>query len=156
MSKDTKDWIQDQINSYGLKGSENKLAGALSGGMRKRTALIRAIASLSSGRGAKLLVCDEPFSAIDYVNRLRLSSVFKSQIHDRGITTLVVTHDIEEAIFLGNFVYVMSKDGRIVSKYNTFLEDYEHDRIASKNSEISKNLFNHIWKDLSRSARNER
>ncbi len=84
----------------------------LSGGQQQRVGIARALAA-----SPKILLMDEPFSAVDEITRNQLQKELK-QIHEKtGITILFVTHDIGEALYLGNKVLVM-KDGAI-EQYDT-------------------------------------
>jgi NitT/TauT family transport system ATP-binding protein len=136
--------IVDEIKQYGLGGFENHFPPQLSGGMAQRAALIRAIKS-----GAALLFCDEPFSAIDFVTRLELNMRFKRMCQISGITTVFVTHNIEEAIFLGDRVLVMSgRPGRVVKTYTPKLGAWSHDAVRCRESQDFQEMFHSIWDDL--------
>jgi len=140
--------ISKNIRRYGLKDHEHKFPSDLSGGMQKRTALIRALETLAEGTERKLLVCDEPFSGVDFVTRLRLSRLFKGQVDKKGITTVIVTHDIEEAIFLGDYVTVMDEGGSVNATYSTNLGEHELDRLGARKSDRTQSLFDTIWNEL--------
>ena len=136
--------IRRRLGELGLSGFENNLIAELSGGMRQRVAIARAL----EGRPA-LLLCDEPFSAIDFVGRLALSSKFKYLCRVRGITTLFVTHNIEEAIFLGDSVVVMSgRPGRVKNVYQPHLTVGSEDAVKCRQDPMFPQLFQRIWADL--------
>ena len=86
-----------------------RMPAALSGGQRQRIGVARALA-----RGAKLLLMDEPFGALDPVTRDALGSRIRALHHDLGLTTIMVTHDMAEALLLATRVLVMQA-GRIVA-----------------------------------------
>jgi osmoprotectant transport system ATP-binding protein len=87
----------------------SRLPQALSGGQRQRVAVARAIAARP-----KILLMDEPFGALDPVTRDALSSAFRA-LHDRlGLTTIMVTHDVQEAVLLADRIIVM-REGRILA-----------------------------------------
>jgi ABC-type nitrate/sulfonate/bicarbonate transport system ATPase subunit len=137
--------VNDRIKEYQLGGFENYLPGQLSGGMKQRADIIRALESLESTQG--ILFCDEPFSAVDFVTRLRLSGEFKNRCRVYGVTTVFVTHNIEEAIFLGDRVAVMTKrPGRIINTYAPRIATY--DAAACRNTPEFSKLFADIWNDL--------
>jgi osmoprotectant transport system ATP-binding protein len=81
----------------------------LSGGQQQRVGLARALAA-----GPKIMLMDEPFGALDPVTRLELGDAYRA-LHDRlGLTTVMVTHDVQEAVLLADRVVVM-KDGRVLA-----------------------------------------
>lgn len=136
--------IIEQIYSYGLGGFEQKFPTELSGGMKQRVDIIRALESRP-----RLLFCDEPFSAVDFVTRLELNSRFKRMCQVYGITTVFVTHNIEEAIFLGDMVAVMSgRPGRIVASYEPELSIGRDDAVRCREAPEFHSLFQSIWNDL--------
>ena len=91
-----------------LTGWGNKYAHELSGGMQQRVGLARAIAS-----DTEILLMDEPFSALDPLIRRQLQSEFMQLVTSMSKTTVFITHDLDEAIRLGDRVAIM-QDGRIV------------------------------------------
>ena len=88
---------------FGLTGFEDTWPAALSGGMRQRVALLRTILS-----GPDLLLLDEPFGALDAITRIDLQGWLGALLHDTGRTTLLVTHDIDEALRLADRVLLFS------------------------------------------------
>ena len=97
------------IERVGLSGFENHWPKQLSGGMQQRTAIARALAN-----DPKILLLDEPFGALDNQTRALMQEMLLGIWEREQKTVLFVTHDIEEAIFLGNRVIVMSaRPGRI-------------------------------------------
>ncbi len=136
--------LREEFERFGLKGFENSLVSELSGGMQQRVTLLRALVSRPA-----ILFCDEPFSAIDFVTRLELNTEFKKMSKLRGITTILVTHNIDEAIFLGDRVGVMSgRPGRIIKQYCPKLSIAPTDSVESRKSPEFNQLFEAIWRDL--------
>ena len=94
---------------FGLEGYERQYPAALSGGMRQRAALLRTVLSRRD-----ILLLDEPFGALDALTRLDMQEWLLDVWEGLGKTVLFVTHDVDEAIYLGDRVYVMSpRPGRI-------------------------------------------
>jgi ABC-type nitrate/sulfonate/bicarbonate transport system ATPase subunit len=95
---------QEYIQAFGLAGGEDKYPRELSGGMRQKAAIARALAP-----NPELLLLDEPFSALDCQIKTRLQRFLLDVWAKRRDTVLFVTHDIEEAVLLGDVVVVLSQ-----------------------------------------------
>ena len=99
------------IETVGLKGWEQKFPWELSGGMQQRASICRALV-----HEPKLLMLDEPFGALDAFTREELWCILRDLHAANPFTVVLVTHDLREATFLADTVYVMSKrPGRIVT-----------------------------------------
>jgi NitT/TauT family transport system ATP-binding protein len=98
------------LESVGLKGFTDKFPWQLSGGMQQRTSICRALI-----HEPEILMLDEPFGALDAFTREELWCMMRDLHALKGITALLVTHDLREAVFLCDTVYVMSdRPGKIV------------------------------------------
>jgi ABC-type nitrate/sulfonate/bicarbonate transport system ATPase subunit len=100
------------FKEFGLEGTEKKYPHQLSGGMRQRAALLRTY--LFSDQVALL---DEPFSALDTITKGALHEWYLEVMERIKLSTLFITHDIDEAIYLSDRIYIMSgKPGRITAE----------------------------------------
>jgi iron(III) transport system ATP-binding protein len=95
--------VSELVKLVGLPGSESKYPAQLSGGQQQRIALARALAT-SPG----LLLLDEPLSALDALERVRLRSEIRTLQQKLGVTTIMVTHDQEEALAVADRIVVMN------------------------------------------------
>ncbi|KPQ16131.1 MAG: NitT/TauT family transport system ATP-binding protein [Rhodobacteraceae bacterium HLUCCO18] len=96
------------LEKLGLKGHENDYPHALSGGMRQRVSISRAFAT-----DAELLLCDEPFSALDEMTSMRLRNEFASLVRENRKTAVFITHSIDEAFDIGDRIVVLKRPAEI-------------------------------------------
>jgi NitT/TauT family transport system ATP-binding protein len=103
---------RDLLSTVGLGGFEDRFPWQLSGGMQQRASLCRALI-----HQPKLLLLDEPFAALDAFTREELWQVLQNLYLKHRFTVILVTHDLREAAFLADRIFIMSKrPGRIVSE----------------------------------------
>ena len=94
----------EYINLVGLNGFENALPKQLSGGMKQRVAIARTLAN-----EPQMLLMDEPFGALDAQTRVVMQELLAKISKETKTTILFITHDIDEAVLLGERIYVMSR-----------------------------------------------
>jgi NitT/TauT family transport system ATP-binding protein len=97
-----KERITASLAEVGLEGAESKYPWQLSGGMQQRVSIARALAVRPS-----ILVMDEPFASVDAQTRFDLEDLVLKVRDDFGITTVMVTHDIDEAVYLSDEIVVL-------------------------------------------------
>jgi NitT/TauT family transport system ATP-binding protein len=105
-----KERVQYALEAVGLQNRGSSYPHEISGGMQQRVNLARALASMPS-----LLLMDEPFGALDSLTKESLHDELQRLVAEISATVIFVTHDIEEAVLLGDRVMVMSPDGEIVT-----------------------------------------
>jgi sulfonate transport system ATP-binding protein len=97
-----KTWVAQLIEEVGLSGFDQALPKALSGGMAQRVAIARGLYSRP-----QTLLLDEPFSAVDAFTRMKLQDLLLQLAEHHAIALLLVTHDVDEALYLSDRVMVM-------------------------------------------------
>lgn len=134
-------YVTAMLEKYGLKDFMKALPTQLSGGMRQRAALIRTLAFRP-----KILLLDEPFSALDYQTRLNVCDDVHGIIKSEKKTAVLVTHDISEAISLADRVIVLS--ARPATIKNIYTIDLNAAPLARRESPRFSGWFDSIWKDI--------
>ncbi|MFI0803066.1 NitT/TauT family transport system ATP-binding protein [Amycolatopsis lurida] len=120
---------QEALESVGLSGVGSKFPWQLSGGMQQRVSIARALASRPA-----LLLMDEPFASVDAQTRFELEDLTRRVQRENGSTVLVVTHDIDESVYLSDRVLVLSKSpAKIVADLPVGLPA-ERDQITTRES----------------------
>ena len=135
------DIIDELLKSYGLWEFKDAYPRQLSGGMRQRAALIRTLVL-----SPEILLLDEPFSALDYQTRLNVSDDIGCIIKEKGISTLLVTHDLAEAISMADRVIVLSKrPGTIIEEIPIHLSIENRTPKSARNAPEFNSYYNRIW-----------
>ncbi|HWD04304.1 MAG TPA: ABC transporter ATP-binding protein [Amycolatopsis sp.] len=119
----------EALEAVGLAGVGAKFPWQLSGGMQQRVSIARALASRPA-----LLLMDEPFASVDAQTRFELEDLLRRVQSEQGTTVLLVTHDIDESVYLGDRVLVLSKSpASIVADLPVDLPK-ERDQITTRES----------------------
>ncbi len=133
------------LKKYGLYDFKNHYPKELSGGMRQRVALLRTLAL-----DPDILLLDEPFSSLDYQTKITVQDDIYKIIKDAQKTTLLVTHDITEAIAMADRVIVLTKRPSTIKAIYDIELDLKEEKtpLLSRNSPKFKEYFNLIWEAL--------
>ncbi len=122
--------VEEILEELNIKELKNKYPSQLSGGQRQRVAIARALALKPD-----LLLMDEPFSALDALTRESMQKLFLRLWKKYMMTAVFVTHSIEEAVYLGNRIIIMSDNGQVIAEI-----DNEH--FAKKGWRNSSPFYN--------------
>jgi NitT/TauT family transport system ATP-binding protein len=126
---------EEALAAVGLANTAHKYPWQLSGGMQQRVAIARALAYRPA-----LMLMDEPFASVDAQTRAELEDLLLAVRRQRGTTTLLVTHDIDESVYLGDRVLVLSKaPGTVVADLTVDLPA-DRDQITTRESEAFVHL----------------
>ena len=143
LTTENKEKVLKLIETYGLKDFTQKYPNSLSGGKRQRVALIRTLAI-----DPDILLLDEAFSALDYQTRLAVSDDVWKIIKKEKKTTIMITHDIAEAISMADRVIVLtSRPAKVKKIYNIEMKDKNSPINNRKCPEFSK-YYDMIWRDI--------
>ncbi|MFF3000862.1 ABC transporter ATP-binding protein [Streptomyces sp. NPDC057950] len=135
--------VADALESVGLSEAAGAYPWQLSGGMQQRVAIARALAY-----EPEVLLMDEPFAAVDAQTRADLEDLVRRLWRRRGMTILFVTHDIDEAVYLGERVLVLSASPTVVREQLRIdlpeERDQLHTRVAPRFAELRTQVYEQI------------
>ena len=137
-SADVRDRTAYFLEVVGLRDAATKLPRELSGGMQQRVAIARALATNPS-----VLLLDEPFGALDLQNRETMQDFLHKLWQRTGLTVLLITHDVEEALVLAQRVHVLAPNpGRIIRSLDVILDksDLDQLRLSSDFLQLRRSL----------------
>lgn len=130
--------IQNIIDTVGLKGFEGAYPNQLSGGMRQRTAIARALAYNPS-----FVMMDEPFAALDYFTRSQLQKELIHLQRRRNVSILFVTHSIDEALLLGHKIVVI-EGGQVKAEFLIETNSEERNLPDNEFIELKRSIIEHF------------
>lgn len=142
-TKENIEYVNNLLDTYGLKDFKDKTPNELSGGMRQRVALIRTLALKPD-----ILILDEPFSKLDYQSRLSVSDDVYKILKNEGKTAIMVTHDLAEAISISSRVIVLSSRPCKVKNIYTIKREIDLTPIENRKDKNFSKYYDLIWKDL--------
>ncbi len=137
------EYVKYLLKTYGLEKFMDKYPKELSGGMKQRVALIRTLATKPD-----LLLLDEPFSALDYQSRLKVSNDVYNIIKKEKKTAIMITHDIAEAISLSEEVFLLSKSPAILKKHYDIIMKERSTPIKNRSLPEFSYYYDMIWRDI--------
>ncbi len=139
--------VSEALKAVGLEDVPRAYPWQLSGGMQQRVAIARAVAY-----EPHILLMDEPFAAVDAQTRADLEDLVRELWHRLGITLLFVTHDIDESIYLGQRVLVLSGRPTVILEDVPVELPDERDQITTRNDPEFARLRTHVY-DLVQKAK---
>ena len=143
LTKENLNYVNNLLDTYGLKDFKKAYPHNLSGGMRQRVSLIRTLATKPD-----ILFLDEPFSALDYQTRLAVSDDVYKIIKKEKKSAIMVTHDLSEAISMADRVVVLtSRPSTIKNIYEIKLTN-KGTPIQNRKAKEFANYYDKIWKDI--------
>lgn len=143
-TKENEEYVRELLKKYNLYEFKDKYPTQLSGGMRQRVALIRTLAIRP-----KILLLDEAFSALDYQTRIMVTKDIYSILKNENVSTVMVTHDISEAVSMSDRIIVLSKRPASIKKIEKIEFDIENrDPMNCRKSPKFSNYFDSLWKEL--------
>ncbi|OEH54060.1 spermidine/putrescine ABC transporter ATP-binding protein [Oceanobacillus sp. E9] len=144
ITDEIKQYANTLLSEVGLKDIESKYPSELSGGMRQRVALVRTLIN-----DPKILLLDEPFSALDYQTKLKLEDLVSNLLKTYKKTAVLVTHDIGEAIAMSDRIILLdSHPGSIAKIYDVPLELRDETPFNVRKHPKYQLLFDKVWEQL--------
>ncbi len=143
LTNSNKEYVMSLLKTYGLKDFINSYPSSLSGGMRQRVALIRTLAIKPD-----ILLLDEPFSALDYQTRLKVSDDVYKILKREKKSAIMVTHDLAEAISMSDRVIVMSNRPSKIKKIYDIKLTGKSTPINNRKTKEFLEYYEMIWKDI--------
>ena len=135
--------VVEALAAVGLSDAHAAYPWQLSGGMQQRVAIARAVAYQP-----QVLLMDEPFAAVDAQTRADLEDLVRALWHQLGVTILFVTHDIDESVYLGQRVLVLSSSPTVVMEDLTIDLPDERNQLDTRSSPRFAELRGHVYEQI--------
>lgn len=143
--------VDDALEAVGLSHVPRSYPWQLSGGMQQRVAIARAVAYQP-----EVLLMDEPFAAVDAQTRADLEDLIRSVWRKLGVTILFVTHDIDESVYLGERVIILSSSPTVIQEDLTIDLPNERDQLNTRSLPRFTELRHHVYEQIQLAKRGNR
>lgn len=130
--------VHKYFHTFGIDGTEKRYPYSLSGGMRQRAALLRTYMNKN-----KVILLDEPFSALDMITKGKMHDWFLEVMDSIKLSSIFVTHDVDEAIYLSERIYILGNNGSIRAEIKIDEPHPRHDdfKLSEKFLEYKKQII---------------
>jgi NitT/TauT family transport system ATP-binding protein len=135
--------VDEALAAVNLEGFGDRYPWQLSGGMQQRVAIARAVAYRP-----EILLMDEPFASVDAQTRAELEDLILRVRHEFGVTVLFVTHDIDEAVYLGDRVVILSPPPCVVQEVLDITLPRPRNQTATKALPEYSTLRSHVYREI--------
>jgi NitT/TauT family transport system ATP-binding protein len=142
---EAKEQVEQAVRSVDLEGFLDRYPWELSGGMQQRVAIARALAYQP-----EILLMDEPFASVDAQTRADLEDLILNVRKEYGVTVVFVTHDIDESVYLGDRIVVLTKSPTTVQELLDVDLPAERDQVETKELPEFARLRAHVYRSIKR------
>lgn len=142
-ASERKQRVDEALEAVGLAHAHKRYPWQLSGGMQQRVAIARAVAYKPH-----VLLMDEPFAAVDAQTRADLEDLVRDIWHRLGVTVLFVTHDIDESVYLGERVLILSSSPTVVQEDVIIDLPDERTQLETRSTKRFAELRHHIYEQI--------
>ncbi len=147
-ARERRELTERSLHEVGLDHAGKQYPWQLSGGMQQRVAIARAIAYQP-----RVLLMDEPFAAVDAQTRADLEDLIRKVWRDLGVTILFVTHDIDESVYLGERVIMLSSSPTVVQEDLPIDLPEERDQLSTRSMPRFTELRGHVYEQIQKAKR---